>query len=181
MILAVHSSASYFSETKTYSRDGGHFFMSDNAANPAKNGDILTIAQIIKTVVSSVAEVEVGALFINFREVVPSWHILEEMVHKNHQPLYKRITQLSSGFVKNNVKKKIKSMDMKLHWLLFWPSQSQFCHYWAPGGENRADYFTKHHASIHHRAIRPEFLKPKCQLDLLRKRKAQIKPAARVC
>ena len=72
MILAVHSSASYFSETKTYSRDGGHFFMSDNAANPAKNGDILTIAQIIKTVVSSVAEVEVGALFINFREVVPS-------------------------------------------------------------------------------------------------------------
>ena len=46
--------------------------MSDNAANPAKNGDILTIAQIIKTVVSSVAEVEVGALFINFREVVPS-------------------------------------------------------------------------------------------------------------
>ena len=69
---------------------------------------------------------------------------------------------------------------MKLHWLRCRASQSQFLQYWAPGKTNRADYVTNHHATIHHRAIRLEFLTPKCQLDLLSKRKARIQSAARV-
>ena len=51
--------------------------MSDNAANPANNGAILTIAQMIKTVMSSGVEAELGALDINFREAVTSRHTLE--------------------------------------------------------------------------------------------------------
>ena len=39
---------------------------------------------------------------------------------------------------------------------------------------------TKHHAAIHYRAIRPEFLTPECQLDLLRKLSEWTKPAERV-
>ena len=47
MILAAHIDASYLAEPKASSRAGRHFFMSNNAENPANNGAVLTIAQII--------------------------------------------------------------------------------------------------------------------------------------
>ena len=43
------------------------------------------------------------------------------------------------------------------------------------GKQTDSIYVTKHHAKIHHRAIRPEFLTPKCQLDLLIKKKSRLK------
>ena len=42
--------------------------MSNDDAIPSNNGAILTIYQIIKAVMSSTAEAELGALFINCRE-----------------------------------------------------------------------------------------------------------------
>jgi hypothetical protein len=71
MILAVHSDASYLSETKACSRAGGHCFLSENDDVPRNNGAILTIAQIIKAVMSSAAEAELGALYINAKEIIP--------------------------------------------------------------------------------------------------------------
>ena len=67
MVLDAHSDASYRSETKSRSRTGGHFFMASNIAVPENNGDVHTIAQIIKTVMSYVAEAELGALYVNCR------------------------------------------------------------------------------------------------------------------
>lgn len=65
MVLAVHSDAGYLNESKARSRAGGHFFLSSDIQNPQNNGAILTIAQIIDAVMSSAAEAELGALFIN--------------------------------------------------------------------------------------------------------------------
>jgi hypothetical protein len=65
MVLAGHSDASYLSETNARSRAGGNFFMSNDEAIPNNNGVILTILQIIKAVMSSAAEAEIGALYIN--------------------------------------------------------------------------------------------------------------------
>ncbi len=65
MVLAGHSNASYLSETNARSQAGGHFFMSNNNALPPNNGAVLTIAQTIKAVMSSAAEAEIGALYIN--------------------------------------------------------------------------------------------------------------------
>ena len=76
MVIAVHSDASYLSETKARSRVGGHFFLSENDEYPSNNGAVLTIAQIIKAVISLAAEAEIGALYINSREAVPQRHIL---------------------------------------------------------------------------------------------------------
>jgi hypothetical protein len=56
MVLAGHSNASYLLETNERSRAGGHFFMSNDDEIPSNNGAILTISQIIKAVMSSVAE-----------------------------------------------------------------------------------------------------------------------------
>jgi hypothetical protein len=65
MILAAHSDTSYLSETNACSRASGHFFLSKNDHFPNNNGAVLTIAQIIKAVMSSTAEAELGALYIN--------------------------------------------------------------------------------------------------------------------
>ena len=82
MVLDAHSDASYLSESKARSRAGGQFFMSNDDAIPSNNGVILTVSQIIKAVMSSAAEDELGALFINCREAIPARHALEIMGHK---------------------------------------------------------------------------------------------------
>ena len=63
MGLAVHSDASYLSEPRARSRAGGHFFMSSDTVSPPNNGAVLTVSQIIKAVMSSAAEAELGALY----------------------------------------------------------------------------------------------------------------------
>ncbi len=71
MILAVHSNASYFSESNARSRVGGHFFMSSDATiPPVGNRAIIMVTQIVKHVISSVAEAELTALYINTCKVV---------------------------------------------------------------------------------------------------------------
>ena len=70
MVLAVHSDAGYINEPKAQSRAGGHFYLSSDENFPPNNGAILNIAQIIKAVMSSAAEAELGALFINAKEAI---------------------------------------------------------------------------------------------------------------
>ena len=41
MVLTVHSDAPYLSKSNAQSRAGGHFFMSNNSANPPNNGVVL--------------------------------------------------------------------------------------------------------------------------------------------
>jgi hypothetical protein len=71
MVLAIHSDASYLSKPKARSRAEGHFFLSSNGNNPPNNGAILNVAKIIKAVMSSAAEANLGALFINAKTAVP--------------------------------------------------------------------------------------------------------------
>jgi hypothetical protein len=82
MILAVHSDASYLSEPKAKSCAGGHFFLSENDKDPKDNGALHVVAKIIKQVMSSAAEAELGGLFINAKTAVPIRTTLEELGHK---------------------------------------------------------------------------------------------------
>jgi hypothetical protein len=61
VVLAAHSDASYLSETNPCSQAGGHFFMSNDTPCPQNNGAVLTIAQIIKAVMSLAAKAKTGA------------------------------------------------------------------------------------------------------------------------
>ena len=81
MVLAVHSSASYISKPNAQSRAGGRFFMSTNIVHPPNNSAVLNIAQIIKNVMSSVAEAELGELYIMAREAIHIRNILAELGH----------------------------------------------------------------------------------------------------
>jgi hypothetical protein len=117
MILAGHSNASYLSKSKAHSRAGSHFFLFSNTAIPPNNGAILTITQIIKAVLSSAAEAEVGALYINCREAIPARHTLKFMGHPQPPTPMQMDNSTALGIINNNVIKKLKAMDMKYHWL----------------------------------------------------------------
>jgi hypothetical protein len=81
MILAVHSDAGYCNEKKLHSRAGGHFFLSNDNEFPPNNGVILTVTTIIKALMSSMAEAELGALYLNAKEAVYIQQILTKMGH----------------------------------------------------------------------------------------------------
>jgi hypothetical protein len=68
MQLKIQSDASYLSEPKAKSRIGGYFYLGNKTDSPKKplyNGPLLCHTTVLKHVVSSVAEDECGALFVN--------------------------------------------------------------------------------------------------------------------
>eukprot|EP00804_Cyclotella_cryptica_P022383 CCRYP_015922-RB/>CCRYP_015922-RB protein AED:0.47 eAED:0.47 QI:0/-1/0/1/-1/0/1/0/161 len=141
------------------SRAGGHFFLSENDKVPRNNGAILTLAQIIKSVMSSAAEAELGALYINAREAIPIQHLLEELGHTQPPTPIQIDNSTALGIVSNIIQpKRTKAMDMRFHWLRCRTNQKQFRTYWRAGATNLADYVTKHHAPIHHCTIRALYL-----------------------
>ena len=169
MVLAVHSDASYLSEPAARSRVGGHFFCSSDVNEPPDNGAVLNISKVLTAVMSSAAEAELGALYINAREAIPMRHLLEEMGHKQPPTPIQTDNSTAHGVVTNNIQpRRTKAMDMRFHWLRCRDSQNQFRYYWRPGADNRADYWTKHHCAAHHIEKRPTILTPQFILDALR-------------
>ncbi len=66
---------------------------------------------------SSAAEAEVGALYINCREAISANHTLEFMGHPQPPTPMQTDNTTALGVINNNVIKKLKAMDMKYHWL----------------------------------------------------------------
>jgi hypothetical protein len=187
MVLAVHSDASYLSEPKARSRAGGHFFMSENVADPPDNSAVHTVAKIIKAVMSSAAEAELGGLFINAKTAVPIRKTLEELGHKQPPTPIQTDNSTACGVVNNKIQPKAtKAMDMRFYWLEDREARDQFKIYWRMGKLNKGDYVTKHHPAAHHQAIRPSLLTPWMVVEALRKKLAGAmttvsSSAARVC
>jgi hypothetical protein len=103
MILAIHSDASYLSKAEACSRVGGHFFCSSNTKDPPNNGAILNISKILNAVISSAAEAELGALYINACEAIPMRQLLEEMGHKQPKTPIQTNNSTALGVVNNNI------------------------------------------------------------------------------
>ena len=155
MVLAIHSDASYLSEPKARSRAGGHYFLSRNDSNPPNNGAVLNVAKVIKAVMSSAAEAELGALFINAKTAVPMRKTLEELGHPQPPTPVQTDNSTAYGVINNKIQPKAtKAMDMRFYWLKDRESREQFKYYWRPGKSNLADYFTKHHPALHHQSMR---------------------------
>ena len=56
--------------------------MSKDASFPPNNGAVLNIAHIMKKIMSSAAEAEIGAMYVNAHEAVPAGQSLIEMGHR---------------------------------------------------------------------------------------------------
>ena len=70
-----------------------------NTNTPPNNGAVMTIAQIIKPIMSSAAEAELAAFFINCQEAVPARQSLEEMGHKQPPTLVQTDNTTAHGVV----------------------------------------------------------------------------------
>ena len=159
MKLAIHSNASYLSEPKARSRAGGHMFMAGSEEIPINNGAVLNISQIIKAVMSSAAEAELGALFINAKTAVSMRQTLEEMGHPQPRTPMQTDNSTAHALLTNRIlPKALKAMDMRFNWLRCRDAQGQYRFYWRPGTQNLADYWTKHHPASHHKSFRPQIL-----------------------
>ena len=130
---------------------------------------MLNVAQIIKNVMSSSVEAELGALFINSRQTIPAQKTVEELGHQQSPTPIQTDNTTALEFVSKNLQPKAtKSMDMRYWWMQDRSDQKQFRYYWVLGPTNNADYYTKHFCEAHHREKRPKILTPKSVLNALR-------------
>jgi hypothetical protein len=101
MILEVHCNAGYCNEKNSRSQAGGHFFLSNNNKHLPNNGAILTIAMIIKPVMSSAAEAELGALYLNACKAVYLQQIITKMGHPQSQTPIQTNNSMAEGVINN--------------------------------------------------------------------------------
>jgi hypothetical protein len=98
IILHIHSDASYLSVYNARSRLGGMFFLGNTPPEQDKlNGSILNVAVVIKNVVASAAESEVGSCFHNTQSGSPLRVTLTELGHT--QPPTPLRTDNSTAFI----------------------------------------------------------------------------------
>ena len=103
MIFAAHADAGFHNEFRGCSRAGVHIFLSDNDPEPRWNGPVLTIAQMIKFVMTSAAEAELGALFITNKEMIPLRYNLSEMGCAKPPSPVKTDNSTAEGVVNNKI------------------------------------------------------------------------------
>jgi hypothetical protein len=86
MILYIHSDASHLLVSNARSRLGGFLFCGDKPPKEdTENGSILNVASVIKNVVASAAESEVGACFLNAQSGARLRFTLTELVHTHNE------------------------------------------------------------------------------------------------
>jgi hypothetical protein len=127
MILHVHSDASYLSESAARSRAGGIAFMSTNDNHPPLNSAIHVHSSIMKNVVASAAEAEIGALFHNAQDACTLRQTLIELGHLQPPTPLQTDNQCADGIINKTVKQtRSKAIDMRYYWLRERVHQKQF-------------------------------------------------------
>ena len=162
MILKIHSDASYLSEYGARSRVGGYFFLgNDKADHTDVNGPIAIECSLLKNIVSSAAEAELGGVFTNATRACGMRTALTEMGHPQPATPICTDNTTANDLVADRIKqRRSRAFDMRYFWIRDRVKQGQFHLYWRPGVLNLADYFTKHHPTTHHRKMRNIYLTP---------------------
>ena len=165
MILHVDSDAAYLVQDGARSRIAGHYILSSllspapQIPKKAPNAPILIECKTLRHVVASAAEAETGGLFHNAQTILHLRVLLEAIGHHQSPTPLKTDNSTASAFVNKSLRqRKSKSWDMKFHWLRDKELQKLIRVFWDKGINNDADYFTKHHSTTHHQAIREKYI-----------------------
>jgi hypothetical protein len=162
MIMNIHSDTSYLSEMGARSRACGHFFMGwmpKNGKSIKTNGAFYVNATIMKFVVVSAAEAELGALFHSCQDGIIFRKTLADMGHPQPKTLVHCDNTTAVGIANNTIKQqRSRSMEMRFFWVGDKEAQDMIALRWHPGQENLADYQSKPHVGSHHIAVRPWYL-----------------------
>jgi hypothetical protein len=144
MTLHTQSDASYLSRSASRSVAGGITYLGNTNAPTHINGAIDAFSTIIPVVVSSAAEAEYAALFMNGQKSATHRITLEDLGYPQGTSLILADNACAVGIGKDTVKsKRTKCMDMRFHWIRDRIRQGQFDVQWRQGAHNLADFFTK--------------------------------------
>jgi hypothetical protein len=114
---------------------------------------------ILKFVVASAAEAELGALFHNCQDGIIFRQTLTDMCHPQPKTPVHCDNATAVGIANNTVKRqRSRLMEMRFFGVGDKVAQEMYTLSWHPGQENLADYQSKHHIGAHHIAVRPWYL-----------------------
>jgi hypothetical protein len=135
--------------------------MSSDTKDLANNEAVLNTTQIIKAIMSSAAEAELGALYINACKAAPMRNLLHEMGHPQPPTPMQSDNSTALEVVNSNIQpSRTKAMDMGFYRLCDHEAQKQFRFFWRLGKTNLSNYWTKHHCTVHHIKLRDSILTP---------------------
>jgi hypothetical protein len=107
MILHIHSDASYLSVSNASNHLGCLFFCGDKSPQEDNlNGSILNVDFVIKNVVASAAESEVGACFQNFQSGAPLRVTFAELGHIQPPTPLRTDNSTAFGILNKTIKQK---------------------------------------------------------------------------
>jgi hypothetical protein len=103
-------------------------FMAGTEDIPNNNGAVLNILQILmRAVMSSAAEAELGALFIKAKMAVSMQRTLKEMGHPQTCTPIQTSNLTAHALLSNkSLPNALKAMDMQFHWLHCQKAQHQY-------------------------------------------------------
>ena len=144
MTLHIQSDASYLSRDGSRSVAGGIFYLGNKGCPTHINGAIHAISSIIGVIVSSAAEAEYAALFMNAQHGEWLRTVLEAFGYPQPPTLIMCDNACAVGIANKTVKmKRSKCIDMRFHWIRDRITQGHFIVQWREGANNLADFFTK--------------------------------------
>lgn len=107
MILHIHSDGSFLSISKSKSRAGGFYFLSDNQhlSEKAKiNRAIHVVCRILKNIMLSAAETEIVATFDNAKKALPLQQTLKFLGHAQPPTPIQVYNSTAVGFINKTIK-----------------------------------------------------------------------------
>lgn len=114
---------------------------------------------ILKFVATSVAEAELGALFLNIKEGRVFRLTLEEFGHSQLPTPIHTDNEMVVGIINGTIKRQHSRMfEMQYFYCCDQVDKNYFKVIWTPGLKNLADYLSKQHVGAHHRAVWPIYL-----------------------
>jgi hypothetical protein len=117
-------------------------------------GCFYTLCAILRFIVASAAEAELGALFLNSKEGMIIRLTLEESGHPQPKTPIHCNNVTAVGIAKNTVnQQRSRLIEMRYFWVCNKVAQDAYLIEWYPGQENLADHQSKHHVGAHHQAI----------------------------
>jgi hypothetical protein len=118
------------------------------------NGAFHVSTTILRFVIASAAEAELGALYHNCQTGNIFQLTLTDMGHLQPKTPVHCDNATAVGIVNNTIKRqRLQSMEMRFFWIGDKVAQEMYAIKWHPGQENLADYQSKHHIGSHHTAV----------------------------
>ena len=121
---------------------------------------VTTNCTILKLVVASAANAELGVLFLNAMQVNILRLTLHELVHPQPPPPIHVDNTTAVGNVNSTIKhQRSRAVNMRHFWLLCQEAQRILSMRYYPGADNLGDYQTKLHNGAHHERVCPFYVR----------------------